>query len=456
MIGKVTKRAVDAIKPDASSDVFLWDRETRRFGVRVKPSGAKSFVVAYYAPGLHRVRRRFTFGAYGPLTVDDARAKATALLAHVANGDDPARQNAEGRRAAREETVAKLFDQYLDDGIGRRKPRTLEFYESLGRLYVLPALGAVPVAKLSRREVADLHRDLRDKPVTANRAVRLVRSFWFWLERRGLVDGKNPATDVDWFPEQGRERFLTVAEMARLGQALRVAETIGLAPAPEHGPELENRKAARAATPDKKKAEGKKRARNAGMFKSELQPANPVAIAALRFLMFTGWREQEALTLKWSVLSLATGTAALIDTKSGKSVRTLSAPARELLAAQPRVKGSPYVFPGREPTQPLRELQRLWYAARSEAGLEDVRLHDLRHSVASFAGGRGYSLFLIGKLLGHRDQRSTAKYAHLADDIRQTMADDVGEGIREAMAADPNVLPLAGTKAAKRREMRQG
>ena len=111
----------------------------------------------------------------------------------------------------------------------------------------------------------------------------------------------------------------------------------------------------------------------------------------------------------------------------------------ELLAAQPRVKGSPYVFPGRDGMKPLREMQRLWHAARWEAKLEGVRLHDLRHSVASFAGGRGYSLFLIGKLLGHKDQRSTARYAHLADDIRQTMADDVGEVIREAMAAGPNV-----------------
>jgi integrase len=422
MRGKVTKRSVDALKPDASSDVFLWDREARGFGVRVKPSGAKSFIVAYYAPGLHRVRRRVTLGAYGPLTADDARAKATALLARVVNGDDPARQKAEGRRAAREETVAKLFEQYLDDGIGRRKPRTLKFYESLGRLYLIPALGALPVAKVTARDVADLHRDLRDKPVTANRVARLARSFFYWLAKRELVSGKNPATDTDWFPEQSRERFLSVAEMARLGQALRVAETVGLPPAPEH-----------------KKVPGTKRERNAGMFSSELQPANPVAVAALRFLMFTGWREQEALTLKWSDVSLSTGTATLTDTKTGKSVRTLSAPARELLAVQPRVKGSPYVFPGREPTQPLREMQRLWYAARSEARLEDVRLHDLRHSVASFAGGRGYSLFLIGKLLGHRDQRSTAKYAHLADDIRQTMADDVGEVIRDAMAADPNV-----------------
>jgi integrase len=416
---KITKRAVDALKPDPSSDVFLWDTELRGFGVRVKPSGATAFVVAFYAPGLHRVRRRLTIGAYGPMTVDAARAVAGVRLGEVERGIDPAREKAELRRTAREETVAKLFEQYLDDGIVRKKPRTLEFYESLGRLYILPALGQLPVAKVTARDVADLHRDLRDKPVTANRVARLVRSFFYWLAKRELVSGKNPAKDTDWFREQGRERFLSVAEMARLGQALRVAETVGLPPAPEHS-----------------KSPSRRRERNAGMFSSELQPANPVAIAALRLLMFTGWREQEGLTLQWSDVNLATGSVTLIDTKTGKSVRTLSAPAGELLAAQPRVAGSPYVFPGRDPARPLREIQRLWYAARSEARLEDVRLHDLRHSVASFAGGRGYSLFLIGKLLGHRDQRSTARYAHLADDIRKTMADDVGEVIRDAMDSD--------------------
>jgi integrase len=264
-----------------------------------------------------------------------------------------------------------------------------------------------------------------------------VRSFFYWLAKRDLVSARNPAKDTDWFPEQGRERFLTVEEMARLGQVVRIAETVGLPPAPKH-----------------KKTPGTKRERNAGMFSSELQPASPVAVAALRFLMFTGWREQEALTLVWGDVDLSRGFATLSDTKSRKSVRTLSGPARELLAGQPRVKGSPYVFPGRDPMKPLREIQRLWYAARSKAGLEDVRLHDLRHSVASFAGGRGYSLFLIGKLLGHRDQRSTERYAHLADDIRQTMADDVGEGIRDAMAAepaDPKIRPLTPRKAPSRR-----
>ena len=432
MRGKLTKRNVDAVKP-AERDTFLWDTELRGFGVKVTPKAKRVFVAQYQAPGLHRVTRRATIGVYGALTVDAARRKATALLARVQNGEDPASERAGARRAAREDTVANLFGEYLDAGIGRRKPRTLEFYESLGRLYILPVLGKLPVAKVSARDVGDLHRDLRKKPITANRVGWLIRSFFYWLEKRSVVSGKNPAKDLDWFPEQGRERFLTVAEMARLGQALRAAETVGLPPAPKY-----------------RKAPSQKRARNAGMFGSEIQPANPVAIAALRFLMFTGWREQEALTLRWSDVDLATGSVVLPDTKTGKSARILSAPARELLAGLPRAEGSAFVFPGRDPMKPLRETQRLWNAARVAAELDDVRLHDLRHSVASIAGGRGYSLFLIGKLLGHRDQRSTARYAHLADDARQTMADDVGEMIRDAIESDARPHLLANPTRAQR------
>lgn len=418
MKGKLTKRSVDALRPDRSADLFLWDSELSGFGVRVKPSGVRSFVVSYYAPGLHRTRRRLTLGTYGPLTVDSARKKATALLARVVTGEDPALQQSDERRAARDETVAKLFASYLEEGLGRRKARTLGFYESLGRLYILPALGKLPVAKVTHREVAQLHTNLRDKPVTANRVGRLIRSLFYWLSKRGIAKGENPARNLDWFPEQSRERFLTVHEMSRLGAALRLAETTGLPPAPKH-----------------KKAPGTRRVRNAGMFTSNVAPANPVAISALRFLLLTGWREQEALTLRWSDVNFDTGIATLSDTKTGKSVRAIGAPALELLSSQDRLDDSPYVFPGRDPRKPLREMQRVWHAVRHAAQLEDVRLHDLRHSVASFAGGHGYSLFLIGKLLGHKSVRSTERYAHVSDDARRVMADSVSEGIRSALDA---------------------
>jgi len=417
---KITKRKVDALKPNPAKDEYLWDTEAKGFGLRVKPSGARSFVLSYYAPGLHQKRRRMTIGAYGPLTVEEARRKALDLLARIGNGDDPALEASDQRRAIRDETVAALFPQYLQDGVGLRRSSTLEYYESLGRLYVLPALGHLPVARVSRKDVTDLHRSLRDRATTANRVVQLIKAFFYWLQRRELFAGENPATLTERYAEKARERFLTVEEMGRLGNGLYLAETKGLDPAPQH-----------------RKNRNDKRPRNSGMFSAEARPANPVAVAALRLLMLTGWREKEALTLRWDAVNFSTGTVTLEDTKSGRSVRPLPAPALEVIAAQPRLDGSEHVFPGRIAGQPLQEIQRLWYAVRYAANLEGVRLHDLRHSVASFAGAQGYSLFLIGKLLGHKDQRSTARYAHVADDIRKTMADDVGGAINAALSRRP-------------------
>jgi integrase len=146
-------------------------------------------------------------------------------------------------------------------------------------------------------------------------------------------------------------------------------------------------------------------------------------VAAIRFLLLTGWREREALNLKWSEIDVARGVATLPSTKTGRSVRVIGAPARLLLSELPRVDGSPFVFPGRIVGGPLVEINRVWYAVRHAAKLEDVRLHDLRHSFASVSASSGGSLLIIGKLLGHRETATTAKYAHLFDDPMAAAAD---------------------------------
>jgi len=424
MKGKVSKRSVDALKPRTSGDVWLWDTELRGFGARVMPSGAKSFVVSYYAPGLHLVRRRVTLCTFGPKSADEARGDAKLLLARVESGDDPAKEKADGRRAAKEETVEKLFADYVSDqkGLRKHKSRTTEFFESLGKLYIIPTLGKLPITKITTRDVVALHRKIGDagKAVTANRVSRLLRAFWGWAEKKEYVIGKNPASKIDEYPEEGRQRFLNLDEMGRLGAAIHKAETVGVP-----------------AAPGRKKKSSAKRDRNKGMFTSAALPANPVGIAALRFLAFSGWREQEVMTLQWDFVDSETGRATLPDTKTGKSVRSIAAPALEVLAAQSKVEGNPFVFPGRIDGQPLRDIQRLWYAVRHEAKLGDVRLHDLRHSFASAAIARGLPLIIVQSLLGHLDYRSTLIYAHSSDDARKSAADDVGKTIRDAMAADP-------------------
>src|SRR5262249_40221039 len=156
--------------------------------------------------------RRVTLGQYGPLTVDDARTAAATLLARVAKGEDPAIERQDQRRAARDETVSALFADYLKHGEAHFSERTVESYEGCGRLYILPALGKLPVQRVTTRDVAKLHLGLAKKPHTANRCVQLIKAFYYWLERRGLFAGVNPARGVELYAENARERFLTVEE----------------------------------------------------------------------------------------------------------------------------------------------------------------------------------------------------------------------------------------------------
>jgi integrase len=435
MKAKLTKRTVDAVRV-AASDVLVWDSELRGFGMKVTPQNRRVFVAQYWAPQLHRTRRRVTLGAYGALTVDDARAAAQRILGRVANGEDPAAELASGRRAARDETVATVAAVYLEEMALKLKPRTAAEYRRVFNAYIVPALGRKPVAQLSSREIAALHLSHRGTPYQANRTLQDLSVFLNWCEARGFrVRGMNPCRDITRFPERSRERFLSVQEVGRLGSALDTAERTGLPPAPGH----------------RKRASHARFAKHRPRSANTPIPANPFAVAAVRFLLLSGWREQEALTLRWEAVDLAAGVASLEDTKTGRSRRPLGTAAQALLTELPRVEGSPFVFPS--PTKagaPLRELGRVWCAARHAAGLDDVRLHDLRHTVASFAVGSGHSLYVTGKLLGHADQRSTARYAHIADDARKAAADAVSGELAAALSGRtaPRVLPIGHRRAA--------
>jgi integrase len=426
---RLTKRTVDSAKC-GTRDVFLWDADLKGFGLKITPKDRRVFIAQYWAPNLHLVRRRITIGTFGTLTVEQARAYASRLLGRVANGEDPAAEASHGRRTAKEATVAILSVEYLDEIRAKMKPRTADEYTRLFKVYIGPAIGKKPVAHLTVREVAALHLAHRKQPYQANRVLQLLKTFLYWSERRGYrTRNTNPCRDVAPFPEHARERFLTVEEVAQLGTALVKAETSGLPPAPNHQKHTEDAKMAK----HRPKAADK-----------PIQ-ANPFAVAAIRFLLLTGWREQEALTLHWNEVDLARGSATLSDTKTGKSHRPLGAPAIALLAELPRRHGSPYVFPGAKVDAPLREIKRVWYAARHAAGLDDVRLHDLRHTVASFSVGSGHSLYLTGKLLGHARSETTQRYAHLTDDARKAAADTVSGAL--AAALDGRKTPVTPLRA---------
>ena len=381
--------------------------------VRVTPTGAKSFSYLYRIKG-ERKKRRITLGAVGKLDLAGARELAKEHAVTAVRGIDPAAAIRDRRAAERavqdEKTVEELGVLYLAHMKVSDATTTHSNRESRWRRFVLPAFGAMVPRRIERKDVAALHRSLLAHPPLANRVVELVSAFYGWCADQGLVpDGTAPTNRLKKYEESSRERFLTSDELGRLVRAIDTAETIGLPAAPSRQRAEPDPKYAKHAAPP---ASNKKhRARGS------IAPANPYAIACLRLLLLSGWREREVLSLRWDAVDLERRIATLATTKTGKSQRMLSAASIALLAALPRHAGSPWCFPSPvNPKRHLSDLGRLWDAVRFAAKLNGFRLHDLRHSAASFAIGAGASLAVVGKMLGHKNSATTARYAHLADD----------------------------------------
>ena len=395
---KLTNRTVAATRP-RDRDVFVWDDELPGFGLRVKPSGVKSYVIQYR--NRHNDSRRITIGRHGVIGPEKARRKAKKMLADVQDGADPATERKDDREAP---TVAELAEKYLrEHAAPHKKPRSVEEDQRLLRLHVLPALGRKKVAGITRADITGLHHAMRDTPGAANRTLALLSKMMNLAEKWGLrLDGSNPCRHVDKYPERKMERFLSVDELGSLGAVLAEAE--------------------RTAT--------------------EL----PSVIPAVRLLMFTGARLGEILNLEWSHVDFEWSCLRLPDSKTGAKVIHLNAPALEVLNGIER-DGSPWVIAGRDPDKPLVNLRKPWHRIRAKAGLEGVRLHDIRHSFASIGAAGGLSLPIIGALLGHTQAATTMRYAHLAADPLKQAADMIGKRIAAAMRGESGeVVELSGAK----------
>jgi integrase len=379
---RLTKRVVDAAQA-VGGERFLWDPELPGFGVRVRTSGRRYYVIQYRSKGR---TRRLTLGPHGALTPDQARRRAAGLLGAARNGADPA---AEIRSRQKSITVGDLAQRYLAQHAElKKKPTSLRNDRLNLRLHVLRRLGPLPLGAVTREDVATLHHALRETPTAANRVLALLSKMFNLAERWGLrPDGSNPCRHVERFPERRRERFLSDEELARLGKVLRKAEQGGTESAP--------------------------------------------AVAAIWLLLFTGCRVSEILGLRWEDVDVERRCLRFPDSKTGAKRIPLNRAALEVLAGLDRQ--SAWVIPGRDRDQPLVNLSKAWKRVRERAEIADFRLHDLRHTHGSTAAGAGLSLHLVGALLGHRQPATTARYAHLADDPVREASERVGTRLASAM-----------------------
>lgn len=397
MRGKITKRAVDGMKLAGSAETVLWDSEMKGFGVRMQKGGSKSYVLHYRAgTGRGAPLRKLTLGRHGsPWTAETARGEAKRLLGMVEAGGDPAADKIARREAP---TVAHLAERFLvEHAEAKRKASTAAEYHRLIDRIILPALGGRKVADVTRPEVAKLHHSLRAGPYQANRTLAVLSKMFNIAERWGLrPDSTNPCRHVEKYQERKRERMLSTDEMARLGDALAAYD------------------------------------------------GSPYCVAAMRLLVFTGARLGEVLGLRWEWVDFERGEARLPDSKTGAKTLHLPPPALEVLAALPRLADNPYVITGARAGAALVNLEKPWRAIRAAAGLDGVRLHDLRHAFASVAAASGLGLPIIGKMLGHTQAATTHRYAHLASDPVKAAAAMVAGKIAAAMRKQPEaeVVPL--------------
>ena len=387
--GTINKTTVDQLTPKSRDD-YLWDKSIKGFGLKITPKGRKVYLLQYK---VGRRTRRVMIGAHGSLTPQQARMRAQELLGEVAAGRDPAADRAKQKfDQASPSTIGVLLPVFMDSHVrAKRRPRTAEEYQRQIDLHIQPKLGPKQVAEIVYGDIERFHAGLRHKPVLANRCVATLSMFFTWCIRNGYRPHPtmNPCVGLQIFKETPRERYLDIEEVSALGNAI---------------------------------AKGEKEGRH-----------SIYAFAAIKVLVLTGARRQEVLTLRWDSVDLKRGTLNLSESKTGKKSIVLSDTAIELLASLPRVDDNPYCFPGTKAGEPIYDCKRAWHWAREEAGLPDVRIHDLRHSWASFAAAKNHSLPIIGALLGHRSPAATNRYTHLADDPVRRAANEVAHDLNQRL-----------------------
>ncbi len=407
-VARISLKLLSGLPAKPSGEIWIWDTELRGFFVRAYPSGVKTFAVKYRAEGRQKI---FTIGKFGsPWTVELARKRAADVLHDADRGRDPQGAKTQARQAL---TVSDLIEVYLREGPAdkpNKRPSSWSNDRLHLRHHVSPLLGRMKAHAMASTDVAKLQADVAagktaGETKTKKRGVARVRggqraaavtvvclqAMYNWAIKRKLAT-HNPAKGVERFKSEAQERYLSMGELNRLLATLAQMQ--------------------------------------------DQEELDPRFASAFRILLLTGARKSEIGDLRWEEVDLQRGfiTLSAMRSKTGRKRIALSAAAlAELKSLNPQRTG--YVFPAKRGDGPTRSLQDAWEAVRIEAQIEDVRIHDLRHTFASLAAAEGQSLYLIGKALGHSQSRTTERYAHLAAESIRRLGDVVADKIA---ASRPN------------------
>lgn len=369
---RLDDKVVRAAKPPISGNRITYDARLPGFGLRVTASDGRSFIFNYRIKGRER---RITIGKYPAWTVLAARKQAEHLRRQVDVGVDPLESRITEREAP---TVCALFERYEKEHLPTKTARSAADDRAMWKNDILPALGAKKVVDLRPNDCDALHRAISEtRPTRANRVNEVLRKALNLAIRWGWID-RNPASGVRRNPEPKRHRYLGREEVGRLvGELERHVER--------------------------------------------------TSADAILLMLLTGCRKSEALNATWGQFDLncRIWTKPSAETKQRREHRVpySSAVARILKRRRTKAIG-PYVFPG-GPDAPLQDVRRTWAAACKASGLQNVRLHDLRHTFASLAASSGQSLMVVGELLGHSTPQTTKRYASLYDDTLRSAAEGV-------------------------------
>lgn len=382
MAKRITETLVKALSSPTSGHQITYDTDLKGFGIRATAGGSKSFILNYRIQGRER---RYTIGSYPEWSAAAARKHAEDLKRRIDVGYDPMAERLEERSAP---TVADLCTLYEEHHLHKKRPSSQRDDLAAIRSIIVPRLGREKASAVRYAHVEQLHREISaHAPYRANRVVALLSKIYSLAKTRELVVD-NPAAKVERNPENRRTRHLSLIELDRLTTFLATY-------------------------------------------------ADQSVANAIRLMLLTGARRTEALSATWGQFDLERGIwvkpAAFV--KQAREHRVpLSQAARALLMAMHATSTTPLLFPGKLPGKPLRDIKKAWATICRRAELDDLRLHDLRHSFAALLASSGTTLPMIGALLGHTQAQTTQRYAHLLDDPLRMAADRVGAMVLKSEA----------------------